>query len=282
MSTQTSADIESSSLDRGRLLTSIIYPLVFVLILWGVKIGELVFDVSFRNLGIFPLSLQGLPGILLAPLVHADFSHLISNSFPLLVLGSMLFYFYRQLAPAIFILSVLITGFWVWIMARDAWHIGASGLVYSLAAFLFTSGVIRRHPRLMALSLIVVFLYGGMVWGVFPLRDQVSWESHLMGMISGVILAIYFRQRGPRRKLYSWELEELEQQQKQQQQAYPHEPENDPPRGKTLEEVVLREPLSIHKDGHPEDDTLARIMNRSFSQTGKQAPGEAEQGKEDQ
>lgn len=252
--------IDSQRIDKKRLLISIIYPVSFVVIIWVVKIIELLFDVRFTQLGILPLNARGLPGIILSPFIHADFSHLISNSFPLLVLGSMLFYFYREVARTVLILSLLITGFWVWMLAREAWHIGASGIVYSLAAFLLTSGVIRKHPRLMALSLIVVFLYGGMVWGVLPLRDQVSWESHLMGMISGLLLAIHFRKYGPQRKLYSWELEELEQQQlDEEDEISDNFPEESP------EELILKKPLNINENGHPEDQTLARIMKISYT-----------------
>jgi membrane associated rhomboid family serine protease len=204
--------------DQQRLLLSMVYPAIFIAVIWLVKIVELLLDVRFTNLGILPQQIRGLPGILLAPFIHSDFSHLVSNSLPLFILGSMLFYFYRSIAFKVFMLSLLITGFWVWVLARDAWHIGASGVVYSLAAFLFTSGVIRKHPRLMATSLIIAFLYGGMVWGIFPLREHISWESHLLGMLSGLLLAIYFKAHGPQRKLYSWEIEEIEQQQIQENQ----------------------------------------------------------------
>lgn len=165
---------------------------------------------SLSAYGIYPRELSGLRGILLSPLLHGSFSHLLNNSFPLLVLGSALFFFYRDLAPRIFFLGLLITGIWVWAIARQSFHIGASGVVYSLAAFLFVSGIIRRHPRLMALSLLVAFLYGSMIWGIFPIREHISWESHLMGMLSGVLLALFYRGTGPQRPLYSWELEEEE------------------------------------------------------------------------
>lgn len=127
---------------------------------------------------------------------------------PLLVLGTALFYFYKDVAFRVIVFSILITGFWVWVIARPSYHIGASGIIYSLAGFLFTSGIIRKHPRLMAISMLVVFIYGGMVWGVFPVEERVSWESHLMGLACGVLLAYFFRAHGPQRKKYSWELEE--------------------------------------------------------------------------
>ncbi len=176
-----------------------------------VKTASVIFDWELYHLGIYPLDIKGLMGIILSPFIHGSFSHLISNSLPLLVLGTALFYFYREVAFRVFILGLLITGLWVWVFARPSYHIGASGVLYSLAAFLFVSGIIRRHPRLMALSMLVAFLYGGMVWGIFPVREHISWESHLMGMISGALLALFYREHGPQRPLYSWEIEEIEE-----------------------------------------------------------------------
>ena len=195
-------------IEQKSFLHSLIPAVALVLLMWLVKVTELIGGWSFHELGIFPKKASGLAGVALSPLIHGDFSHLLSNSLPILVLCTTLFYFYRELAPRVLLLSWLITGFWVWSMARPSWHIGASGLVYSLAGFLFFSGMMRRHPRLMAISLLVAFLYGGMVWGVLPVKQGVSWESHLMGLLSGVLLAAFYREEGPQRKKYSWELEE--------------------------------------------------------------------------
>ncbi len=189
------------------MLASVIFPLAFVLALWLVKSISLLFNWEIYQYGIYPQELSGLKGIFFSPFIHGSLSHLTSNSIPLLVLGSALFYFYREVAPRVVIASILITGIWVWVIARESYHIGASGVVYSLAAFLFVSGILRRHPRLMALSLLVAFLYGGLVWGIFPIKDHISWESHLMGLIAGVILALFYRGYGPQRPVYSWELE---------------------------------------------------------------------------
>ncbi len=193
--------------EKGRFLSSLVFPLAFVILLWIIKIASVLSGLELYQLGIYPLEISGLKGILLSPFIHGSFSHLFSNSIPLLVLGTALFYFYREVAFRVFILGLVITGLWVWLFARPSYHIGASGVLYSLAAFLFVSGIIRKHPRLMALSMLVAFLYGGMVWGIFPVREQISWESHLMGMISGALLALFFREYGPQRPLYSWEIE---------------------------------------------------------------------------
>lgn len=194
--------------EHKRFTYSLIFPVFFLLVIWSIKIVEILLDLDFSFLGIFPLKLKGLKGILTAPLIHSDIEHLIANSIPILVLGTGLFYFYNKIAYKVFFLSYLIANIWIWFGARQAYHIGASGLVYSFAAFLFVSGVIRKNMKLMAISLLVVFLYGSMIWGVLPIQPHISWESHLMGAIAGLILAIYYKEKGPKRKMYSWELED--------------------------------------------------------------------------
>lgn len=194
--------------DQKRFLYSVIFPLFFLLIIWFVKITEVLLNLDFTSLGIFPLRIKGLTGILTAPLIHSDFGHLIANSIPILILGTGLFYFYNKIAYKVFFLSYFIANIWIWLGARQAYHIGASGLVYSFASFLFFSGVLSRNMKLMAISLLVVFLYGSMVWGVLPIQPHISWESHLLGAIAGLVLAIYYKDKGPARRLYSWELED--------------------------------------------------------------------------
>jgi membrane associated rhomboid family serine protease len=126
-------------------------------------------------------------------------------------MGAGIIYFYRSLSYRVFLIIWIASGICLWIGGRPSYHIGASGLVYGMAAFLFFSGAIRRDPRLAAISLIIVFLYGGMVWGVFPIWPTISWEGHLFGGIAGLACAIAYRHQGPQRKVYSWELEEDEE-----------------------------------------------------------------------
>jgi len=200
--------------EREKLLRSFFIPSLFVIVLWMIKGVELIFQVDLGFLGVYPRQPEGLPGILLSPLIHGDVKHLAANTIPLLVLGAAIFHFYREIAYKVLILLYIIPGIWVWFGARDAYHIGASGLIYGMASFVFFSGLLRRDGKLMALSLLIVFLYGSMVWGIFPNfipEKRISWESHLMGLIAGVILAIYFRKLGPQRKRYEWELEEEEE-----------------------------------------------------------------------
>lgn len=191
-----------------------IVPCLFVFILWLVKAVDLIFRLDLNQYGLYPLQTKGLPGIITAPFLHADVSHLFANTIPLLILASLLFYFYREIAWWIIILLWIITGAWVWVFARGVEaHIGASGIIYGLASFLFFSGIIRRETGLMVITLLVTFLYGGLIWGIFPHffpKQNISWESHLMGLLAGLILAIYYRKSGPQRKTYEWENEEDE------------------------------------------------------------------------
>ncbi|HRW61956.1 MAG TPA: rhomboid family intramembrane serine protease [Bacteroidales bacterium] len=198
------------NIEKKRFIYSLIIPLFFIAILWIVKGIEIFLHQDFSYLGIFPMRIKGLIGIVTAPLIHSDIEHLAANSIPLLILGSGVFYFYNKIAYKVFFFSYLIANIWIWFGARYAYHIGASGLVYSLASFLFFSGVFRRNIKLMAVSLTVVFLYGSMVWGLLPIQPHISWESHLMGAIAGLVLSVYYKDQGPKRKIYSWELEDEE------------------------------------------------------------------------
>lgn len=190
---------------RKKLLLSTIIPGILVFVMWLVKIIEVLFGLDLANLGIYPLTKRGLPGIIFSPFIHADFNHLFNNTLPLFFLSVALFYFYSEVAFRVFFSTYFLTGFMVWLGGRAGWHIGASGLVYGLASFLFFSGIIRRHFRLIALSLLIVFLYGSMVWGIFPgVYKNVSWESHMLGFFSGAILAVWYRNEGPQRPVYEW------------------------------------------------------------------------------
>ena len=194
-----------SAFYRKKLLLSIIIPGIFVFVMWLVKIIEVLFEKDFSGFGIFPLTAGGLPGIVFSPFIHADLNHLFNNSLPLFFLSVALFYFYSEVALKVFAWTFFLTGLFVWVAGREAWHIGASGLIYGLASFLFFSGIIRRYFRLIALSLLVVFVYGSMVWGIFPgIYKNVSWESHMLGFFAGVVLAVRYRKEGPQRPIYKW------------------------------------------------------------------------------
>ena len=171
---------------------SIGYPFRFVLLMWCFYFVQVYIYPPLNYFGIVPRSLYGLTGIFFAPLLHGNFLHLVSNSIPLLVLGTLLYLFYNPIAPRVFAYCYVVTGILVWIFGREAMHIGASGLVYGIAFFLFFIGISQRDFRSLAISLITVFFYGGIIYGVLPSNSFVSWESHLMGAMVGIYCAFNF------------------------------------------------------------------------------------------
>ena len=187
---------------------AIFIPILFIIFLWLIEAAEVYFNYRPVWLGVQPRSVQGIIGIFTSPFIHAGYEHLLSNTLPLLIIGTGLMYFYHQIAIQVIGLIWLFTGFWVWLAARPEPHIGASGLVYGFVCFIFFSGLLRKDTRLMAISLLVTFLYGSLVWGILPIDQGISWESHLFGSVAGIICAFYFRKEGPQRPKTQWELEE--------------------------------------------------------------------------
>ncbi len=196
-----------SAMDSRRQFRSA--ALLAALFVAGITLLHLVdamLGLGLARLGVVPRDAWGLRGIVVAPLLHADLAHLVSNIVPLLVGGTLLLYLYpdssRVVLPAVYFGS----GTAVWVFGRESVHIGASGLVYGIVAYIFVGGILRRDRRAWAASLLVAFLYGAMVWGVLPLKTGVSWEAHLAGAAIGVVLAFALRRRDvPPRKRYSWE-----------------------------------------------------------------------------
>jgi len=190
-------------IEKKRILYALFFPALFVLVLWIVLGVEKIDGGNWSHFGIYPRKISGLWGIFTSPFIHAGVKHLFSNSVPLLLLGWCLFYFYKDLGYGVFPILWILSGIFTWILGRDSWHIGASGLTYSLAFFLFFSGVFRKHSPLIAVSLLVVFLYGSIVWGMFPVTEMIdptiSWEGHLSGAISGLLCALIFINKGPQK-----------------------------------------------------------------------------------
>src|SRR3990172_10172959 len=178
--------------EKKKLFQSLFYPIAFVILLWLVKIFEISFGINLVYLGIFPRKISGLIGIITAPLIHVDFNHLISNSLPLFLLGLGISYSYPTSSKKLFVGVYILHGLLVWIIARQAYHIGASGLVYGFVSFLFFSGIIRRDNRSIALALIVTLFYGGLTWGVLPIKAEISWEAHLFGSLILIIFSFIF------------------------------------------------------------------------------------------
>jgi membrane associated rhomboid family serine protease len=199
--------------EKKEIFSILFIPFLFLLVMWLVKLIELQFDLSFVTFGVSPQTLKGLRGLLFSPFIHKDLTHLFNNSYPILILGGLLFSVYRKIALPIFVWLFFISGFWLWIIGRPSFHIGASGIIYALASFLCISGVIRKNPKLAAVSLIIIFLYGSMIWGIIPTKEPISWEGHLAGFASGILVAVFYRNEGPPAKKYQWEIdEELEKQ----------------------------------------------------------------------
>jgi membrane associated rhomboid family serine protease len=200
------------SIEKKKLFSSVYIPFILLFMMWLVKVVEIGFGISLSWLGVQPLQISGIPGIILSPFLHGDIQHLMANSVSFMVLAVALFYFYREISIRVLIGIWLLSGMFIWFSGQEtSVHIGASSLIYGLASFLFVSGAIRRDTRLAALAMVVAFLYGSIIWGVFPdffPKKNISWEGHLGGFVSGIILAIYYRKTGPKRKKYTWEYEE--------------------------------------------------------------------------
>lgn len=199
---------EDAKKEKVKIYSSFFYSGCFVFILWLIQFVQWALEKDLSSFGILPRKLSGLLGILTSPLVHADFSHLVSNSITLFLLFFGILYFYRSSVIKVFFIIYTFHGLLVWLFARQSYHIGASGLIYGFASFLFFSGVFRKDKRSIALSLLIVFLYGSMVWGILPTKPEISFESHLFGAVVGIVCAFIFRKKDPPPK-YEWE-EEVE------------------------------------------------------------------------
>lgn len=198
--------------ERRKFLGSLIVPLLIVAVMWVVKIIEVSLNIDFGRYGVTPHTAQGLIGIFTLPFLHVSWEHLLSNSVPILVLGTALFYCYPTLANRVLLITYLASGLITWCIGNpESTHIGASALVYGLNFFLIASGFIRGNRMLIVISLIMVFLYGSFIWGMIPslaIPQNISWEGHLSGAIIGVLLAVFLRKEGPQKEVYHWEDDE--------------------------------------------------------------------------
>ena len=194
--------------EKIKVIKSLIISFAFVFLLYAIRISESILDLNLTEFGVLPHETIGLRGILLAPLIHSDFLHLFSNSIPLLVSMFFLFYAYPRSAVYVFLIVYLVSGTGVWFLGREAYHIGASGLLLGFIAFLFCMGVLRKEKKSIGISLIIVFLYGGTICGLLPTDPSVSFESHLFGFTAGVLCALIFKNKDEYTEKYDWEEED--------------------------------------------------------------------------
>ncbi len=175
-----------------------IIPTFMLVVIWFVFYVEHSFGIDLGKHGIFPRTLLGFQGVILSPFLHGNLSHIANNSLPLFILTTALIYFYREVSLKVLMYGILLSGLITWIIGRDSYHIGASSLIYVLVSFIFFKGMMTQYYRLMALSLAVVILYGGMIWYVFPQPEvadgpSISWEGHLAGLLTGFVFAVRFK-----------------------------------------------------------------------------------------
>ncbi|MCB0570265.1 MAG: rhomboid family intramembrane serine protease [Phaeodactylibacter sp.] len=204
---------------------SLLAAFYFVAVLWLIQLFQAVTGIGLGDYGILPREAAGLRGILFAPLLHSGWPHLLANTPPLFFLTIILFFFYRRIAARSFIMIYLLTGLAMWLFARDeisstgvsrtAVHIGASGVIYGLVAFIFWTGIFRRNLKSIILALIVLFYYGSMFMGILPIQEDpnISWDGHLLGALAGIFTAFWYknnRENDETKTTYSWE-EEPEQ-----------------------------------------------------------------------
>lgn len=186
----------------------LVVPMVAVLIIWTVFLLEVRLHVNWNEYGIYPRTITGLRGIFLGPFLHGSIEHLYNNTIPLAILTASLVYFYRSISMKVLLWGLILSGVITWLIGRPAHHIGASGVIYLLASFVFFKGIFTKHYRLVAVSLIVAFIYGSMLWYIFPIEEEISWEGHLGGFLIGFLMAVFFKAKIPSPKKYAWEKED--------------------------------------------------------------------------
>lgn len=196
-------------LDKNlKFSTSVLaWPLFAVVLIWLVFWAEIRFKLNLTEFGIYPRTFTGMRGILFSPFLHGDMEHLYNNSIPLFLLIMALRFFYRNQALKVIGYGILLSGFLTWIIGRDSYHIGASGLIYVLVSFMFFKGIQTKYYRLVAVSLTIIVLYGGMIWYIFPdVKEGISWEGHLAGLITGYAFSVLFKTPEYEKGItYEWE-----------------------------------------------------------------------------
>jgi membrane associated rhomboid family serine protease len=181
-----------TKIEFQKFLYAGLVPVATLALMFLLKIIETSLEVNFYSMGVLPRTFHGLFGVLTSPFIHGSWQHLLNNSIPWLVLGTMLIYFHRKIAGELFFAMYFFSGIWLWIFGRNTYHIGASGIIYAMAAFHVTYGFVLKRREMLAISFLVVLLYGSMIWFLLPIDPQISWEAHICGALSGLLLGYYF------------------------------------------------------------------------------------------
>ena len=196
----------------GSAAEAVVYPLLLLGVMWTIWVFQLQTPGGLIDWGARPQDYSSWKGVFMMPLLHdvSSVNHILNNSFPLFMLLAALIYYYRGIAGRVFFISWLGTGLSVWLLAPESnsYHVGMSGVIYALFGFLFLSGFFRNFRPLQVVSLFVLFLYGSMIWGIFPTQERISWEGHGAGLIIGMSLAVFYRKLGPQRPKYQFEIEQ--------------------------------------------------------------------------
>jgi membrane associated rhomboid family serine protease len=220
--------------------------MIAVLLIWIVFWIEIKFQINLNDYGLYPRRFSGLRGILLGPFLHGSVEHLYNNTIPLAILSGSLVYFYRGISFKVLFFGLLLSGMITWFIGRPSYHIGASGIIYLLASFIFFKGIFTKHYRLVAVSLIVAFIYGSMLWYIFPVKDEISWEGHLGGFVVGLLMAVFVKAKVPAVKKFAWEQDDYNEEEDEFLQHFDEDGnfiENKPP-------VVLPKDQSIQITYH--------------------------------
>lgn len=189
---------------------SFLISFFIVAVMSMVNLYDHAMHLELYKFGVLPRHLSGLWGIILSPFIHSThgYSHLLNNFLPTFILAWLLFYSFRTVATKVFFWSYIVTGVLVWLFGRESYHVGMSGVIYALTSFLIVSGFLIHNMRVAGVSLLVMFLYGSLIWGMFPTEPHISWEGHLFGFIVGAALAVVYRKKGPKPQVYRYEVEE--------------------------------------------------------------------------
>lgn len=204
------SDKQDTLKQKRQFINAVFLPAIISILIISTFLLEKGMGWDFHTGGVYPRRIENIWGIFTLVFIHNDWGHLTNNIISFVILGSLLYYFYMPIANKVMLISYISSGLILWIIGRDSWHIGASGLIYSLAFFLFFSGMIRKHIPLIAISFIIAFVYGGIIWHIFPwqVNDPISWEGHLAGGMIGLLLSVIYRNEGPQKPVHVWEDED--------------------------------------------------------------------------